>query len=284
MRAAPPATTIWAMPGRPLLLLVTTLALGVVPGGVSTGKGGRIAAHLTRTSFTVADAGRVKLSYRFSSASSRFAFVLSRRQGTAWRPVRSVSRKGTFRGTHTMTVTSLFGPKQIAVGGYRVRLSGSANSVTLRFAIVAPAAVRPEAGTWRATGLSGPVSGSGGSTNPGDSVTVTSIFFTVGPDRGTVSGFGFAYDYSGPGNPPNDCAGRGSTTDQATAPIVGGRFSTPATNQWSEQSYGTFDGTFDSPTSAHGSAWFRGFIGSYTCRLMGYANTGNFSWTATRQG
>jgi hypothetical protein len=46
-------------------------------------------------------------------------------------------------------------------------------------------------------------------------------------------------------------------------------------------SYGTFSGTFDSPTSAHGTAWLRGYIGAFDCSLIGYANTGTFSWTAT---
>ena len=143
-------------------------------------------------------------------------------------------------------------------------------------------AIKPKAGRWAATSLSGPVTGSGGSLNRTDSVTVTSIFFTVTGDQATVSGFGFTYNDLG--EPFDSCIGRGSTVDQVAAPIATGQFSTPAASTWSDpMDYGTFTGTFDSPTSAHGTAWFRDYIGAYNCKYIGYANTGNFSWTATPQ-
>ena len=147
---------------------------------------------------------------------------------------------------------------------------------------VPAAEVNPHAGSWVATSLSGPVTGSGGSLNRTDSVTVTSIFFNVTGDQATVSGFGFTYNDLG--EPFDSCIGRGSTVDQVAAPIARGQFSTPAASTWSDpMDYGTFTGTFDSPTSAHGTAWFRDYIGAYNCKYIGYANTGNFSWTATPQ-
>ena len=69
-----------------------------------------------------------------------------------------------------MTVKQLFGPKPVSVGRYRVKLSADANSVTLSFALVqaAPATapkpsegIKPQAGSWVATRLSGRVSGPG---------------------------------------------------------------------------------------------------------------------------
>lgn len=145
--------------------------------------------------------------------------------------------------------------------------------------------VRPEAGSWVSSGLSGPVTGYGGSLNPTDSVTATSIFFTVAPDRSNVSGFGLNYTWAGPPASGNVCAGSGSTTDQTPAPIVGGGFATPAQNNWtSGYDYGTFTGAFDTPTTAHGTAWVRSYIGnSFLCSRIGYAGTGIFSWTATWQ-
>ncbi len=172
----------------------------------------------------------------------------------------------------------------MVAGRYRVKLSGSANSVTLAFTVTPPRTNKPEIGHWVSTSLSGPVSGVGGSTNPGDSVTATRIFFDVVSGGASISGFGFNYQYSGPGTTSGtNCSGSHSTTDQAAAPITNGQFSTPAQNSWSDVSYGTFSGTFDSPTRAHGTAWLRGYVGAFDCRLLGFANTGEFAWAAVRQ-
>lgn len=148
--------------------IVLLLSPGVVHGGASAAAPARISAHLTSTSFTAAKAGSVKVQYRFSSTSSRFAYVLSRRAGSAWVTVRSVSRRGRFRGSHSLTIKSVFASRPIVVGRYRLKLSGSANSVTLGFTVARagtvtpPGTVTPQAGRWRATSLTGPASGSGG--------------------------------------------------------------------------------------------------------------------------
>jgi hypothetical protein len=235
--------------GRLRLLAATSvlmLSLGVVCAGASAKTSGRISAHLSSTAFTAAQAATVKVVYKFSFKSGRFAYVLSRKQGTAWLTVRSVNKRGSFHGSHTIAVSGLFGPKPVQVGQYRVKLSSSANTVTLSFAVVPPPATapppavtpqagKPKAGSWVATNLSGPLSGSGGQTNAGDSVTVTMVAFTVAPDQATVTGFGFAYNYSGPGSTPGSrCSGSGSTADQPTSPITNGQFSTPAENTWSD--------------------------------------------------
>ena len=260
-------------------------SLGVVPAGASAATSARISAHLTSTSFTAAQAGSVQVVYRFSSRSTRFAYVLSRRAGSAWSTMRSVSRRGSFRGSHTMTIKSAFGSRPITAGRYRIKLSSSANSVTLSFTLASPEAVKPEAGQWVATALSGPVSGDGAGSFLGFHVTATGISFTVAPGGAAVTGFGFTYDMLGPGTTPGTrCTQSDSTADQTPAPITNQQFSTPAQNAWTDPySYGTFSGTFDSPTSAHGTAWVRGWIGIFLCSRPGYANTGIFSWTATRQ-
>ena len=278
---------------RGFCLLAASLALifsfgGALVGASATTPAG-ISAHLTSKSFTPDQARTVKLVYKFSSKSSRVAYVLSRKAGSAWSKVRSVSKRGSFRGSHTMTVSSVFGSKSVVVGQYRLKLSGSANSVTVSFTImkpVPPATVKPEAGRWMATSLSGPVSGDGSDFYAGFEITANSIFFTVTSDRATVSGFGFSYDMSAPGSTPGSrCSQRGTTADQTAAPITNRQFSTPAQNAWTPDasSNGSFSGMFDSPTTAHGTAWVRGDISSFDCRRSGFANTGGFSWTATRQ-
>jgi Divergent InlB B-repeat domain len=107
--------------------------LGVVAPPASARASGRISARLATNAFTVAQAGKVRLSYKFSSKSARFRYVLSREQGANWLQVRSTSKRGSFRGSHRMTVRQLFGSKAVKVGQYRVKLSADANSVTLRF-------------------------------------------------------------------------------------------------------------------------------------------------------
>jgi len=211
-------------------------------------------------------------------------------RATAYRYCIATSENGRCIGgwisTHTSTHATL---RALSPGRYYWQVIASSVHGTVAAdtggwsSFTIPAAeVKPRAGSWVATSLSGPATGSGGSLNRTDSVTVTSIFFTVTGDQATVSGFGFTY--SDVGEPFDSCVGRGSTVDQVTAPIARGQFSTPAASTWSDpMDYGTFTGRFDSPTSAHGTAWFRDYIGAYNCKYIGYANTGNFSWTATPQ-
>ena len=267
-------------------LLAAGLALissfGVVYVGASAATSARISAHLTSKSFTAAQAGSVQVVYKFSSKSTRFAYVLSRKTGSAWSTVRSASRRGSFRGSHTMTVKSVFGSKPITAGQYRLKLSSSANSVTLSFTVVPSPAVKPSAGLWYGTILSGPVS-----SGPGvPSVTVTSVGFTVEPDQATVSHFTFRFKYSGiPGPPTYSCSGSDSVAinDGPPSPIIKGRFSAPTvTGPWKPDGTGsgTYEGTFDTPHLARGTAQFSIDLGGSGCATTPGVKTGTFSWSA----
>jgi hypothetical protein len=139
-------------------------------------------------------------------------------------------------------------------------------------------AIKPRAGSWRAITLSGPVSGNGA----GGSIKVTSLFFGVAADQSTVSSFGFGYDYLGVGKPPTySCSGSGVSAESAPSLISRGQFSTPGTTgAWTGAGSATFNGTFDSPTSAHGTATASVFVSGFSCALSGTSSTGTFSWTA----
>ncbi|MGD0168040.1 MAG: hypothetical protein ABSC51_12265, partial [Gaiellaceae bacterium] len=154
-------------------------------------------------------------------------------------------------------------------------------------AINAQGTTAADGGSWFSFAVSGPQAGHWVDTSlSGDYGTVTSVIFDVWSDGVTeaVSGFGFVYDYSnGIG-----CYGLGvSSTIEKGALIVGGQFQTPAgMSSWWESignqapATGVFNGTFDSPTSAHGTAKM---IGSISCGFpSGFPiTTGTFSWTAT---
>lgn len=258
-------------------LLLVLAMVGAAPSG-AVPSAGRISAHMTSTTFTVAQADQVKVVYTFSSQSPRFGFVLSRKADGSWVRVRRVVQSGSFTGTHRKTVTQVFGPKPVRTGHFRLRLFTPANGVTLRFAIT-KAAERPRAGSWVATTLTGPVTGSGG----GGSVTATRVSFVVQSDRATVAGFGFGYEYYGTPKPGQTCSGSGfSGLTQKTSPIEHGQFSTPnPTGPWSGAGSGTFNGTIDSATTAHGTAQLQLYIGDYGCFSTGNAQTGTFTWKAT---
>jgi len=149
------------------------------------------------------------------------------------------------------------------------------------FTIPAPQP-KPNSGYWEARS---PTGASGG--GAGGSIQVTNVFFSVPVDQATVSGFGFAWDYSGPGKPPFfSCSGSRVSSIGAdhSSPITGGRFSTPSpTGAWSGSGSGDIDGTFDSATSAHGTATFSAYMGDPACFMMGTSRTGTFNWTATWQ-
>jgi hypothetical protein len=127
------------------------------------------------------------------------------------------------------------------------------------------------------------VSGNGA----GGGVTATGLFFNVASDQRTVSAFGFSYEYSGPIKVPysGPCSGSGDSAESAPSPISKGEFFTPgATGPWTGAASGTFHGTFDSPTTAHGTAQMSAYVGGSGCFMSGTSYTGTFNWTATRQG
>jgi alpha-tubulin suppressor-like RCC1 family protein len=96
----------------------------------------KISAHLTKTSFTSSQARSVKLVYKFSGKSKSFSYKLTFKKSSRWQKVKSfksVKKKGSFKGTHKMTVKKLFGGKAMKIGKYRVKLAVDKGSKTLPF-------------------------------------------------------------------------------------------------------------------------------------------------------
>jgi hypothetical protein len=120
--------------------LVLSAALAVALAGIVSSdasiRAGTISAHLTSSSFPAAKAAKVKLFYKFSSHSKHFGYVLSQKKGAKWLSVRSVHKRGSFKGSHSTSVKSLFGAKAVRVGRYRLRLSADGNTVTRAFRVV----------------------------------------------------------------------------------------------------------------------------------------------------
>lgn len=96
---------------------------------------GLISASLKKTSFNRSQAGRVRLVYRFSPASKSFTRVLARMENGNWQTVISITRTGTFRGRHKMTIKRLFAGNPVKPGSYRLTLGADRNSVLLGFRI-----------------------------------------------------------------------------------------------------------------------------------------------------
>ena len=190
--------------------------------------------------------------------------------------------------TRTRTFAKLSGLKAGTTYYWQVQASSLHGTVAADNAAwyaftVSGGTVKPQAGSWRATSLTGPVSGSGG----GGTVTATGLFFNVASDQRTISAFGFSYEYSGPVKIPysGPCSGLGDSAETAASPISNGEFFTPgATGPWTGAASGTFHGTFDSPTTAHGTAQMSVFVGGSGCFMSGTSYTGTFNWTATTQG
>jgi hypothetical protein len=101
---------------------------------------GKIRAHLSKTSFSAAEASKVKLVYSFAPASKHFSYQLLTQTGTSWVKLRAVARTGLFSGSVTKTVKSIFGSKPVAAARYRLELGADANRVRLGFRIVASVA------------------------------------------------------------------------------------------------------------------------------------------------
>ena len=133
----------------------------------------------------------------------------------------------------------------------------------------------PQAGSWLSTSL--------GAT--GAFVHITGVSFTV--NSVGVAGFTFAGSYEVPGVYPSHvpCSGYGTAypVNLPPAPITSGSFAKPSVLGgvaiWSGIGIGDFSGTFDSPTTAHGTATLDLILGP-SCNPSS-PTTGPFTWTAT---
>lgn len=135
---------------------------------------------------------------------------------------------------------------------------------------------RPQSGDWEATSLSG-----GNNAN----IIINSVSFAVSPDQANVINFTYRYQYNGLPRPPTfSCSGSDwSTLDaQTPAPITDGQFSVPSATMWTGSGSGHFQGTFDSASTAHGTADFERNIAGPGCYPL-LASTQTFQWTATWQ-
>lgn len=233
--------------------------LGVVSSGASVKAGGKVvSAHLTKTSFTAAQAKTVKLVCKFSPASKHFGYLLSLKKGTKWVKVRSVSKTGSFKGSYKMTVKALFGSKSIKVGQYRVKLSADANSLSRKFKMTTkatspppPAARVPKAGSWKGSGSDGVIS--------------YVITFTVTAGGTNVTSFKVTFD------DPGCEIVRGNVTATSLYPIASGSFASAARGN------PMFSGSFDTETKAHGTSRVTG----YESDACGESEYEEASWTAS---
>ncbi len=100
----------------------------------TTSKGKISSCKLSKKSFSRAQAGKVKLTCKFSPKSKVFKWALSLKQGKKWTIVKRVNKSGSFKKV-TLSVKKLFRGKAIKRGAYRLKLSADKNSKTLKFKV-----------------------------------------------------------------------------------------------------------------------------------------------------
>lgn len=96
----------------------------------------KISAHLTKTSFPASQVSKVKLVYKLSRPSKSFAYSLTRKSASSWKAVKIVKRRGTFKGSHTMSLKQVFSGHKILLASYRLRLSASGGHKLLTFKVI----------------------------------------------------------------------------------------------------------------------------------------------------
>lgn len=126
------------IPGRRTLVLALVCAAALIgssalAGAASRSASGQLSVRLTRTVFASSEAGAVKLIYRFSKPSTSFSYQLSAWSHSHWWPLKTVTTKGNFRGSKSMTVKRLFSGKPLNVGRYRIKLTCAYASKLIRF-------------------------------------------------------------------------------------------------------------------------------------------------------
>jgi hypothetical protein len=120
--------------------VLLALALGGSVGATQSTASAKISARVTKTSFTSSQAAKVRLIYRFSKPSKSFTYRLASKKGSRWQTVRSVKKKGNFKGVKKKTVKEFFAGKSVRVGSYRLKLSCDTGSKSLRFKVGRPPA------------------------------------------------------------------------------------------------------------------------------------------------
>jgi len=133
---------------RALLLGAFLVAMSIVCAlaGAAPSASAKISARLTKTSFTSSQASSVKLIYKFSTPSKSFNYLLTIKKGKIWLTVKSVKKKGNFRGSKSITVKKIFAGKPVKIGSYRLKLSADGGRKQLSFKVVkaaSPAVVTP---------------------------------------------------------------------------------------------------------------------------------------------
>lgn len=130
--------------------LLLALALATAGAALSTtASGGKISsAYLTRDLITPSQAKTVKLIYKFSKPSTRFSYKLqikktvrvkkhgTWRNVTKWKVVKTVKKRGHFKGQKSMTVKKLFAGELIKLGSYRIGLFADRGSKRLSFSVI----------------------------------------------------------------------------------------------------------------------------------------------------
>ncbi len=104
-------------------------------GATQSTASARISAHLTKTTFLDSEAASIQLIYKFSRPSKSFSYQLSIKKGPKWQTVKSVTKKGSFMGSKSMTIKKVFAGKPLKLGSYRLKLSANANRVSLSFRV-----------------------------------------------------------------------------------------------------------------------------------------------------
>lgn len=205
------------------------------------------------------------LTWTASRNATKYSYCLDSSNGTC---------SGSWVSTGKTTHTTLKNLKTGATYYWQVLASSvhgtvAADSGSWHAFTVAGGGITPQTGTWRSTSVS----------PNGSIVQVTSVGFGV--TNMSVSGFGFGYSYAN-GTCPH---GSGSSYPQSrpASPIINGRFKWPGGGGgWTGIGSGDFQGTFDSPTTAHGTA---SFSWNLTDPGIGCLRNGtnDFTWTAHRQ-
>ena len=119
-----------------LTLIAGLSAAATATAGSQAARSLKISASLSEAPFAPSEVNSVQVLFHLSTKSTGFGYRLSVKKGSTWRVLKSVTLRGSFKGSRSLSAGKLFPKRRAIIGHYRVELRAGTAHTTLYFDVV----------------------------------------------------------------------------------------------------------------------------------------------------